>query len=443
MAEEAPRVSTLRADVPAKLDEFIAPAAQPRSGAAAGIGGERGADPVDVGRRRPGLRESPSCAECVTRKSRGRQMLPKKVRPPRAARIAQRSLSELLRTGLVAIPEERPRPVTPQLEPKPPRRGTGRKIAAWVAAAALVGAVVFGVTILLKTPEGTLKIDSDVSNVSVELVNEENQSKPLQTSAASTKRRCARRYRVRFAGTRRDRHRTRSHHAERREQTVARITRIPSSVKVPGAETAKTAPELKSEDPFAAGTQGPLYQGLSEQEWQQMFAVETSPTAKLDEAVALVTLAAELAPKERIEKLLSVGAEIVHASYGDDVIDFALADPTKPPTAAPRWQINKSGERYISLPDARFNRRGGRVAVPRDSDNREDVYSAYSRFQDLVNHEFSQYPRAQPLAEALSQAMRQKGPARGAAFAASLLRVPARLTIQQNPEAAQIVLAQR
>ncbi len=169
-----------------------------------------------------------------------------------------------------------------------------------------------------------------------------------------------------------------------------------------------------------------------------MFAVETSPTAKLDEAVALVTLAAEFAPKERIQKILDVGAEIVHASFGDDLIDFALADPTKPPTAAPRWQIKKSAERYISLPDGRFNRRGGRVAVPHDSDIREDVYSAYSRFQDLVNHDLRNIP-AQPLADALSEAMR-RGPSPRAAFAASLLRVPARSTIQQNEAAAQIVL---
>ena len=114
--------------------------------------------PCRLGPAETWLRTSKSCAEFVTRKSHGRQMRRKTGRRRRqAARIAKRSLSELLRTGLVAIPEERSLPVAPQPEPEPPRRGSGRKIAAWVAAAALVGAVLFGVTILLKTPEGTLR----------------------------------------------------------------------------------------------------------------------------------------------------------------------------------------------------------------------------------------------------------------------------------------------
>jgi Protein kinase domain len=439
VAEEPPRVSTLRADVPPELDEFIArllsrdPAQRPESAESVSrtlstwAGGNLAARVDELCRTRDSEAKRPTNST-------------EEEAAPSSGAIAQRSLSELLRAGLVSIPEERPLPAAPQLEPKPPRRGTGRKIAVWTAAAALIGAVLFGVMILLKTPEGTLQINSDVSNVSVELVNEQNQSRTLQIERgenATTLRAGA--YRVRFAG---------AHDGiaiepdritlKRGEQTVARITRLPSSEKVPPAQTAKTAPESKSEDPFAAGTKGPLYQGLSEQEWQRMFLAETSPSAKLDQAVALVTLAAELPPKERIQKILDVGTEIVHASFGDDVIDFALSDPTKPPTAAPRWQIKKSAERYISLPDARFNRRGGRVAVPRDSENREDVYSAYSHFQDLVNHDLQNIPDL-PLAEALSAAM-WRGPSTRAAFAASLLRVPARSTIEKNEAAAQVVL---
>ncbi len=134
----------------------------------------------------------------------------------------------MLRTGLVAIPEERPLPVAPQPEPEPPRRGSGRKIAAWVAAAALVGAVLFGVTILLKTPEGTLKIDSDVDNVSVELVNDQNQSHPLEIQRGVNETTLRRRL---------SRPLCRAHDGiaiepdrvtlKRGEQTVARITRIP------------------------------------------------------------------------------------------------------------------------------------------------------------------------------------------------------------------------
>lgn len=449
VAEEPPRLRALRADVPPELDDFIArllsrdPAKRPESAESVArtlstwAGGDLAARVAELCRMRD------SEAARSTNASEGEAATSSEI-------IAQRSLSELLGTGRVAVPEERTLPVTPQSRPEPPRRGEGRKIAAWVTAAAFAGAALFGVVILLKTPEGTLKIDSEVSHVSVELVNDQNQSHPLQIERGvneTTLRAGA--YRVRFAGAH-DGIAIEPDHVtlKRGEQTVARITRIPSIEKRPDGQTAKTGPESTPDDPFAvgiaAGTNGPVYQGMTEREWQQMFAVETSPSAKLDEAVALVTLAAEFAPKDRIQKILDVGTEIVHASFGDDLIDFALADPTKPPTSAPRWQIKKAGDRYISLPDARFNRRGGRVAVPdtrvaipHDSEVREDIYSAYSRFQNLVNHDLRNIP-AQPMAEALSAAVSQ-GPNPRAAFAASLLRLPARSKIQESPEAVQMV----
>jgi hypothetical protein len=448
VAEEPPRVRTLRADVPPELDHFIARLLS--------------RDPAD----------RPESAESVARTlatwsggdlaGRVATLRPASASDDAAATdgaIAQRSLSQLLSTGLVAVPEEIPA-VAPLLGAKPQRRRSRVRMVAWAAAAALVGAVLFGVTILLKTPEGTLKIESDVDNVSVELVNDQDQAQPLQIQRGANETTLrAGAYRVRFAG---------EHDGiaiepdritlKRGEQTVARITRIATPDKDRGADpvrhpkvgSAKTPRELELADPNGVVSNGPLYQGVPERDWRQMFGVETSPTAKLDEAVALVTLAAECPPKERIEKILDVGAEIVHASFGDDVIDFALADPTKPPKNATRWEIKKTPDRYVTVPGSRLNRFGSRVAIPRDSEVREDLYSAYSRFQDRVNHDLLTIP-AELLTTALSRAasgrldfdrtfkLRAVATPRDA-FAASLLRLPARSTIQQDPKAAQLVL---
>ena len=137
-----------------------------------------------------------------------------------------------------------------------------------------------------------------------------------------------------------------------------------------------------------------------------MFAVETSPTAKLDEAVALVTLAGR-SPRRSVSKKSSTSAGDRHASFGDDLIDLALADPTKPPTAAPRWQIKNRPSDTSRCPMVDSIAGGAESRCP-TTRTFEKTSTAYSRFQDLADHDLRNIP-AQPLADALSEAMR-RGP---------------------------------
>jgi hypothetical protein len=209
----------------------------------------------------------------------------------------------------------------------------------------------------------------------------------------------------------------------------------------PGAGASPTAPApAAAKQPIrstpAVVSDAPLYQGVPTEEWQQMFAHETSPAAKLEEAIALVTLAAELSPKDHLAKILDVGAEIVRASFGDDVIDFALADPKSPPTGAPRWQIKKGQNNAADGSVMHLGRRT-QTQSPLDPTPREVPYVAFSRFQDLVNQDIHTIP-AGLLADDLSVAARSGPSARGA-FAASLLRGPAHSVIAESPEASKVV----
>jgi hypothetical protein len=427
-------VKTLRADVPPELDDFIARLLS--------------RDPAD----RPASAQS--VATTLSRWAGGN--LAARVAELKTGNedfednsvIAQRSLSELLSQGLVATTEQPP--AAKSSDPKPRRRWAGRKIAGLIATAALVGGLLFGVTILLKTREGTLKIDSEVGDVKVELVDERDQAHPLEIHRGNNETTLrAGAYRVRFA----------SEHdgivvepdvltLKHGEQTVARITRIPAAkepVSVTSAtsvtSTVATTPP-KSTDPFSARrtTPGPLYEGVSEDEWQRIFGRETSPIAKLDEAVALITLSAELPAKARIERILSVGAEIVHATFGDDLIGFALADPATPPVHAPRWDLTKPDQNRVDVyRPARFGR-GRRQVQAQPAPATDSLHGAYARFQSLVSREI-QTIAAEPLADELSLAVRQ-GPSARAAFAASLLRRPARALIRESPAACQTVLRQ-
>ncbi len=179
---------------------------------------------------------------------------------------------------------------------------------------------------MLRTPDGTLRIESEVDNVRIELVDAQDRTQDLTIRRGpneSTLR--AGQYQVRFAG---------EHDGvtidqdvitlKRGDQTVARITREPS-----GDKAAVSHPARNQADQ-------PLYRGKAEAEWERLFAAETSPIAKLEAAEALLALAKDIPPAARVEKLLDVGKEVIRASFGDDFVDFALADGNAPPSGAPR-----------------------------------------------------------------------------------------------------------
>ncbi len=255
--------------------------------------------------------------------------------------IAKRSLSELLGTATVVSSADSEQKQDPSSRVAQPPRGPGRKLAWLLALGGVAAAALFAVVILLRTPEGTLKIESEVDGVQVELVDAQDRTRELairQGPNESTLR--AGQYRVRLAGAHDGI--TIDHDVitlQRGAQTVARITREPSGPKQAAPQTA------------ANQVDEPLYQGKTQTEWERLFAAETSPIGKIEAAQALLAMADDLPPQRKIEKFLNVGKEIVRASFGDEVIAFALANGSASPNRGPAMAPQRSGKR--SLPGVR------------------------------------------------------------------------------------------
>jgi serine/threonine protein kinase len=386
--DAAPRVSSLRADVPQDLDDFLArlldrdPDKRPASADAVAqslrtwAGGDLGAL----------VREFDAAG--VVPDGDGND-----------SELARRSLSELLGARSVSpstqeIPAEAPRPLSNRT-----RRWSGRKVALTSAVAGALAAGLFAVVILLKTSDGTLRIESEVDGVQVELVDPRNRTQDLQIRRGPNESTLqAGQYRVRLAG---------AHDGvtidknvitlERGGVAVARITRNPSVAGEPAAKGLSNSAEQA------------LYQGKSASEWERLFLAETSPLAKLDAAKALLAFAGESPPEKKIEALLHVGQEIVRSGAGDAVMAYALANPIDTSEAVPRWAMTE-----------------------------RDATQEYGNFQGQLRAFIAQIP-AKPLAAALSGAVRA-GAGPRAAFAASLLRETARFRIRKDHEASQTVL---
>ena len=393
--EPAQRVRSLRLDVPGELDEFIArlldlhPDQRPASATDAArelsrwAGGDLAARAAEI----------PSRSSLLDEVSQG-------------IAEAEQSLAELL--GLTLSSATRGEPtVTPErrASAQPPRRRWPWLTLLGASAAALF----FGVTILLDTPQGTLRIETEVDNVQVELVNDQNQAQELRIEPGETEKETKLRagpYRITLSskhdGVSIDKDTVT---LRRGEETVARITRGPEK-KEPSVTASTRAPKTAAKAPER------LYQGKPESEWQQKFDTETEPTAKLEAADALMSIAAELPNGQDIDRILDIGQDIVQASFGNDAINFAFEDPTNPPIRAPRWSFN-------------FNRGGSKS------------YKAYQKFQSALYDRVEQLSGDQ-LAERLSEAI-VKRPDPRAAFAYSLLKYAAKDPIREHPAAVKIV----
>ena len=341
--------------------------------------------------------------------------------------LANRSLSELLQGEPVARPADTPTTAAPASASGQTRRWVTRRMAWLVGMAAVLVGILFGVTILLKTPDGTLKIESEADNVAVELVDERDQPKVLQIHVGENEATLrAGKYRVRFSGKHDGVSLDQNEFTLQRDQkVVARIRYVKQ-----GAGASKSEQATAGE---------PLYQGKRESEWQRVFDAETSPVAKLEAAEALLALSAGQSPDAQVKRMLDVGEEIARASFGEDAIDLALADRHRPPLNATRWTFRKPARPWSPL------LRGGVRIVPppvstanETTDRGTEAYRAYDRFQKFLTDELRGIP-AKPLAEGLAAALKS-GPAPREAFAALLLRGLGRQFIDTDSEATLVVL---
>jgi membrane fusion protein (multidrug efflux system) len=181
--EDAPLVSSIRVDVPSELDQLVAallfrdPLGRPQSASevaaalARWAGGNLGARVADLESRLP-IPEHESAA----------------------SEAARQSLAELLGTDAL-------NPATPAASLAAPPAG-GRRWWTWTALASMAGIVIAGVTIWLKTQQGTLKIESEVGNVTVEAIDERDQVRELKIKKGKNEIVLETgNYRVRLAGT--------------------------------------------------------------------------------------------------------------------------------------------------------------------------------------------------------------------------------------------------
>jgi serine/threonine protein kinase len=389
-AEAPPRVNSLRADVPPELDDYIAQL----------LASDRESRPMSA----------ESVAQKLSAWAGGDlatlvNELPSPLTPQADSsaevELAKRSLSELLGTATVISSADSDQKQAQLSRVARPPRGPGRRLAWLLALGGVAATALFAVVILLRTAEGTLKIESEVDGVQVELVDAQDRTQALtirQGPNASTLR--AGQYRVRLAGAHDGI--TIDHDVitlQRGAQTVARITREPLIAKPSAPQNAVNAADQ------------PLYQGKTQAEWERLFAAEMSPIGKLEAAQALLAMADELPAQRKIEKLLNVGKEIVRASFGDEVIAFALAPGSAPPTGAPRWPLNGT---------------------------EKDLYQAYATFQRHLNDSVRTIP-AELLADGLGRALHEdRGPL--GALAASLLGDDASSAINRDRDASQVVL---
>ncbi len=391
--DDAPPVSSIRVDVPTELDALVArllsrdPAARPQSAAEVATalsrwaGGSLAARVAEL---------APRAAVADSESADGA--------------AARESLAELLGSAVAS------RTGTPAAIAAHEAKGSSaqrRRRWRWTALAAFAGIVLAGVTIWLKTPRGTLKIESEVGDVTVEVLDEREQVRELKIRKGESETVLeAGKYRVRLAGphdgVQLDRDEITLH---RGEKLLAKITQVAGNDK----EAAKPTIGTLGPGPTTAVAER-LYQGRTESEWKRNFVAETEAISKLDAAKALLSLYSDLPPPAQIERILDIGEAIVRSSFGDASAEFAFVDGYHPPNRAPRWSF-------------------------RDSGPLNDAYYRYSK----PLYEMVPKLSSQVLAHGLCSAVLDGNEPR-AAFAASLLTNAAMQEIKTFPAAVQTVL---
>src|SRR5204863_4434477 len=107
--------------------------------------------------------------------------------------------------------------------------GNGRRVGRWLLGAVGFAATVLGIVLLVRTPEGTLRIESEAKNVQVELVDEADRTTTVRIEEGENATQLrAGKYRIRLAGKHDNLALTPGAIELRRgEERLARITQLP------------------------------------------------------------------------------------------------------------------------------------------------------------------------------------------------------------------------
>ena len=190
-----------------------------------------------------------------------------------------------------------------------PAGGRGRAVV-WALAGlgSLFAAVWLGIVLLIETPEGTLRIESEVEDIRIEVLGEDERvwEVEIEGDAEETRLKVGK-YRLRLAAG----YETLAVQPDavvlrRGEQVVARIVQRPEPA------------------PQDAPGDVPIYRGESLLIWQQRFAGETDPVARLEAAKALVAMAEPLPTEQRVARICHIGGEVLRSGWGDGALIGAL-----------------------------------------------------------------------------------------------------------------------
>jgi serine/threonine protein kinase len=473
---EAPRVGTLRADAPPELDDFVArllsrdPADRPPSAEAVAdqlkqwAGGDLAARVIESKTNHAPDETASENSELVL------QSLSELVGP----HIARPSRSESTMNAANA---------PPQPAETAGLFGGGRRRWAWAAAAAgAMAAAFYGIVIILQTPKGTLRIESQFDDVEVSVVGENNKAQDMKIDReGDVTTLAAGRYRVRFNG---------KHDGMEMDHDVVTLKR--GQVAVVKITQAKPGHVAALPEKYVLGSterdwqnflrahrgladidqscinchrEGPLpaaktidlpktadsapgertYNGKSESEWQEIFRRDASnlgpgrfaseAVAKIEAAGALVMIAARRPAKAQIDQILNAGEELFRKTSGALPISTYFEDETELESDV---QPGRRVRRGNSTGRPRgFSSRGSTTSSD-ESSPLQKVRAQAQVFRSQISEIAHTLP-AELLATELCKAAVGESEPR-AFFANWMLREPAESTISASPEGSSIVL---
>jgi serine/threonine protein kinase len=222
--EDPPHLSDLRLDVPLELNKLVAnllarnPADRPETAAKVADHLATWADPD----------AKATLAEMIPTLDRSDDV-----------EAAARSLARLI--------ESEPDTVKSELTEKKQTVAnvSGWRIGRWLLGLAGFAAAVLGIILIVETPEGTLRIESEAKNVQIELVDEADHTKTVQIEKGENATQLrAGKYRIRLAGKHDNLALTPGAIELRRgEERLARITQLPPNASVKQSAGGESSPE--------------------------------------------------------------------------------------------------------------------------------------------------------------------------------------------------------
>jgi hypothetical protein len=200
--------------------------------------------------------------------------------------------------------------------------GRGRRWLVAAAAAAAFAFAFYSIVILLRTPDGTLRIVSEVDDVQIAVLKNEEVVRELTVGREGDMTRLrAGQYEVRFTGP---------HDGLKFENDVITLTRGREAIaRIVHEREVGAKPDIADAVnnilwPPGVGPEGRIYKGKPESEWQQIFLAEIDPTAKYEAAQALLQIAAQKLPRQQMEQILDIGAEMIRAEAGSNSLELVF-----------------------------------------------------------------------------------------------------------------------